>query len=69
MANIEPLFWINVALVIVISVIGFFLKRLIDSVDKLETKVYSLDKSVGIILDRDRRQRIQDYAAENNFGS
>lgn len=66
-ANIEPLYWINSALVLVVSIVAFFLKRVISSIDKMETKVQELDKTVGILLDRDRRTRIRDYQATGDF--
>lgn len=69
MVSIEPLYWVNFALVLVVSIVAFFVKRLVSSIDSVEKKVQELDKTVGILLDRDRRQRIKDYATEGDFNT
>lgn len=70
MANIEPLYWVNFALVLVISIVAFFLKRLVSAVDKVEEEVQELKTRVAVLLDRDREQRLNDYkSSRESFNS
>lgn len=67
MANIEPLYWVNFALVLVVSIVGYFLKRLVGAVDTVEKEVQELKTKVAILLDRDREQRLNDYRTKEGF--
>jgi heme/copper-type cytochrome/quinol oxidase subunit 2 len=59
-------FWNVVQLVIVgiLGVISYFVKRIIKQLDDMEEDVQELKIKVAIILDRDRRRRLQDYEGE-----
>lgn len=73
--NIEPLYWINFALVIVVSAGGWFIKRVVSSLDdsakmgaaelgELRKEMEDLRVKVAILLDRDRNRRLTDYQQE-----
>lgn len=64
MVNIEPLYWVNFAIVVVVGAVGYFLRRLIRSLDNVEEKVHSLEIKVAILCDRDRMRRLEDYDVE-----
>jgi hypothetical protein len=44
-----------------LTVAVYFLKKVLNTVDKLTETVHGLDVKVAVILDRDRRRRIKDY--------
>lgn len=45
-------------------VVGFLVKRAIRNIDALETSHADLKTKVAILLDRDRRRRLEDYQRE-----
>jgi len=63
--TISPLYWINLVLLILVSIASYFLKRSLNELDQMEKQVQELKTKVSILLDRDRRKRLQDYEEEN----
>ncbi len=63
--TISPLYWINLVLLILVSIASYFLKRSLNELDSMEKQVQELKTKVSILLDRDRRKRLQDYEEEN----
>lgn len=55
---------VQLVVVGILGVITYFLKRVINQLDKMEEEVSELKIKVAIILDRDRRRRLQDYEGE-----
>lgn len=54
--------WVGVT---VLGILAYFLKKVLNNVEDLNTKVHELQTSVAVILDRDRRRRIKDYAEDD----
>ncbi len=58
--------WLDLVL---LAAISFFLKRLVSRQDSFEKEIggrlRSLEQDVAVILDRDRRKRIEDYDRED----
>lgn len=50
--------WLNL---ILLAAISFFLKRLVGRQDATEKELGEIKTEVAILLDRDRRKRIDDY--------
>ena len=55
---------VQLVVVGILGVITYFLKRVIKQLDDVEETVKELEIKVAIILDRDRRRRLQDYNGE-----
>ena len=67
--SIEPLYWVNFALVLVVGTVGYFLRRVVNSLDKLEEEVQALEVKVAVLIDRDRMQRLDDYEKGQGYRS
>ncbi len=50
--DLEPLYWVNFALVLIVGLVAWFLKRLIYSLDEMMKKVHQLEIDVAIIDSR-----------------
>lgn len=59
--SISPLYYINFALLMLVGVVAYFLKRLVRELDDMEAKFVELNTKVAILIDRDRRKRLEDY--------
>lgn len=55
---------VQLVVVGILGVITYFIKRIIKQLDDMEKTVKELEIKVAIILDRDRRRRLQDYDGE-----
>lgn len=55
---------VQLVIVGILGIITYFVKRIIKQLDDVEEDVEELKIKVAIILDRDRRRRIQDYEGE-----
>jgi len=49
--------------------VSYFLKRFVTSMDAVKEEVKNLSTSVKVILDRDRRVRIREYAERDRLNS
>lgn len=49
-----------------LGVVSYFLKRTIDVLDSVETKIQKMEIRIAVLLDRDRRKRISDYDKESD---
>lgn len=58
--------WLQFASVVLLGVVSYFLKRSMVTIDDLEKRVAKMETSVAILIDRDRRKRLEDYEQENN---
>lgn len=56
--------WLQFAGVVLLGVVAYFLKRSLIAQDALEQKVQTLETKIAVLLDRDRRRRLEDYLAE-----
>jgi hypothetical protein len=56
--------WVVFTALTLLGIVSYFLKRAIDTVDKMEEKLHSLELRIAVILDRDRRRRLDDYENE-----
>lgn len=59
--NVGPLYWFNFALVLLVGLVSWLLRRLIRTLDNLQTEVAKLQQQVAYILGSDRRKRLRDY--------
>lgn len=60
---LEPLYYYNFALLILVALVAYLLRRLLRDFDELRKKTDKLECDVCILIDRDRRKRLQDYGA------
>lgn len=60
---------VNAFCTVVISFVGFMLKRAFDNYDQLSKDVQSIKEKIAVILDRDRRRRLEDYQNEKGTDS
>lgn len=79
MENVQyVLLAVNVLCTIIIGVIGLLFKRVIGNYDdaikrltadygRCESKVIKMDKTLAVLIDRDRRKRVADYESEDGF--
>ena len=58
--------WLQFASVVLLGLVSYFLKRSMVTIDDLEKRVAKMETSVAILIDRDRRKRLEDYEQENN---
>ena len=58
--------WLQFASIVLLGVVSYFLKRSLSTQDKLEGEVQELKTKIAVILDRDRRRRLADYAEEDS---
>ena len=64
-SNVPPLsVGLQFLSITLLGVVSYFLKRAINDLDHLTDKVGELQVKVAILLDRDRRQRVEDYNRE-----
>jgi len=54
----------HIILAVAFAIASFFLKRLANSIDVLERELQDLKEKVAILIDRDRRKRLEDYEKE-----
>ena len=59
--------WLQFISVVLLGVVSYFLKRSMDTIDDLEKRVASMETQVAILLDRDRRKRLEDYEREGSL--
>lgn len=64
--NIEPLYWFNLAVALLVGLAIWLLKRLVRTLDTLQEKVEELEKDVAYIRGRDRIRRLEDYDTPPN---
>ena len=62
--DLEPLYWVNFALVLIVGLVAWFLKRLIYSLDEMMKKVHQLEIDVAIMISKDRHRRLHDYFSQ-----
>ena len=53
--------WLQFVTVILLGVVSYFVKRSMVAMDDLEKRVGTMETKVAILLDRDRRKRLEDY--------
>lgn len=53
--------WLQLAAVVLLGIVSYFLKRSLGKQDSMEEKIQALETRVAILLDRDRRRRLEDY--------
>ena len=58
--------WLQFVCVILLGVVSYFLKRCMVTMDGLEKRVSTMETKVAILLDRDRRKRLEDYERGSN---
>jgi len=58
--------WLQFASVVLLGVVSYFLKRCMATIDDLEKRLGAMETRVAILLDRDRRRRLEDYEQESN---
>lgn len=51
--------------VVLLGFCSYFLKRSVGALETLQNEFHKLDKKVAVIVDRDRRKRLEDYDREN----
>lgn len=56
---------VNIVCTFVVGSVGFFVQRAIRANDELRQTVGRLETNVAILLDRDRRRRLEDYQRED----
>lgn len=56
--------WLSFASVVLLGVVSYFLKQRLSDQDKLQDTVQELKTKIAVLLDRDRRKRLRDYAEE-----
>ena len=66
--------WLRFAVVVLLGIVGYFLKRSLDTQSDLEQEVKQLRAEVGALrgrisamLDRDRMRRLADYLNEDKI--
>lgn len=56
---------VNIVCTIVVSFASYLLQRAVRANDTLASDVQELKTKVAVLLDRDRRQRLEDYQRED----
>lgn len=59
-------YWLQFASVILLGIVSYFLKRCMDTIDDLEKRLGTMERRVAVLLDRDRRRRLEDYEQEDS---
>ena len=59
--------WLQFVSVVMLGVVSYFLKRSMGTIDDLEKRVATMETRVAILLDRDRRRRLEDYEREGDY--
>lgn len=54
--------WLQLISIVLLGVVSYFLKRSMGTIDNLEKRVTTMETRVAVLLDRDRRRRLADYA-------
>jgi len=56
--------WLQLVIVSLLGIVSYFLKRTMDTLDRVEERTSKMETKVAILLDRDRRKRLEDYEQE-----
>jgi len=59
--------WLQFASVVLLGIVSYFLKRSMVTIDDLEKRVATMETRIAVLLDRDRRRRLEDYQQEGDF--
>lgn len=60
--------WLRFASVVMVGIVAYFLKRSLGDQDDIKKELQELKTKVAVILDRDRRKRMEDYANDTHSG-
>ena len=58
---LEPLYWFNLAVILLVTLVTWLLKRLIRTLDALRARIHNLEIEMAYLTRKDRLRRLEDY--------
>jgi hypothetical protein len=62
---LEPLYWFNIAVILLVGLVTWLLKRLIRTLDALRARIHNLEIEMAYLTRKDRLRRLEDYSDQD----